>query len=381
MQHSRGWLLSAACVAAVALSGCGSADDEEAPKSDASRVAAPAELARAATDAGAAAAEGEGGDAGQRRIGYVAFVGAQESAARIVRGGHEAAKTLGWEQIDRDAEGDPRKGLAAVRSLINENVDAIITMSIPQSVLKPALDLAREKGIPVVNTSGGVEVDQFSGSYVPRYGEWQEALTPVMAESLAEGAKIATLRATLMKDFEQLWGGVEAAADEHGWSIATRSSVDLADLVPGAQRAVRSALTQHPDLAAVWGDVPSSVSTAAAVLRNQGKCGEVRVFGFGDDLQNLEAIRGGCADAIAVRPLDVDAWVAYDRLAQYFARDAEFPDGWAGLEEIYDFDLDPTQVITKSNLPSSGQYPDPKADFPSFFEAKWGQEFGLGEQQ
>lgn len=313
-------------------------------------------------------------------IGILNIAEAAQSAAGVQAQTEAAAKLLGWQVIACDGQGTPTIIESCGQSLVSQHVDAIVSIGNDPTLWQPALTRAHAAGIPVVNVAGAV-------------GSSPDIVASYASDNAAEGKKLAEYVMTRLKEvsgtksvdigtFPAGWAtsrtdAFESAAKANGVQIASQWTTNGADVQSGTQQQVSAALTQNPNVNAIWLSYSDALPPAGAVVSEKyaGKTFPNRplVVGFGQETSILGAIRDGQVDVSAEDAIDATGWMAIDQFAEYFARKA--PIDTDPLLSKYDFPFYSTRLFTKQNIPASGPVPY-ASDFIAFFQAKWAKEFG-----
>ncbi len=140
-------------MAAAAFAGCTSTG--QAP---ASESAAPADKSEAPAEGSAAADGGAAKDNSEIVIGWSPYW--LSEFMTLMNAGVEArAKELGVKLVFADANNDPNKQIGQVENFIAQKVDAIIVAPVDVEAIKPAVDAAKDAGIPFVAANMYVESD------------------------------------------------------------------------------------------------------------------------------------------------------------------------------------------------------------------------------
>jgi ABC-type sugar transport system substrate-binding protein len=386
------WIGCAILVCAVALVGVACGDDDDSSGSATTEQAgtaadAPSGGAADAAAAGEAAAKAAGPtvDLPTKTAGIVRFAGSLEADQRIVGTMEEGLELLGWKVILCDGQGDPVKVANCGNSLLDQKVDIMFSDGIPPVLFTAALNRAKKAGIPWINAGGSVDDDSaLTASYYPDDATAGEVLADWLVpelETLEGDVPIAdhTWTAGWAK---QRSDALKAAIEGTPITIAVTSVTDATDPVQGTQQTVTDQLTANPDLKAFWLDYSSSAPLGAATAigaKFPGKAFPDRplLVTFLADQGNLGLLRSNKLDAVVDYPYFATGLVAVDQAAEFFARDTA-----PSKEPRPDYDGFPYldyEILTPDNVPAEGEYRTPEGDALAFFEAKWNEEFGLGE--
>jgi ABC-type sugar transport system substrate-binding protein len=387
----RAFAAAAAVLLAVGVAACGSSSDDAKTDSSAaaSTTAKSATTAPSSSDkqarakaAGAAAATKEGGPVTVpkgKTVALLNLVGTAESSTRGTKAAQEAAHALGWKLLVFDAGGDAGKAAANIQAAISQAADALVSTAITPALMTQGLKQAQAKGIPVINIYNGVDDSPvINGSYVQDYNLGVGMLTKEIAKQVGSGSQVGLFQTPLLIGYHPAVATFNAAAKENGWKVVQSSEIALTDIEGAVQRNTSALLGSYPSAKALFIDLSPGMPVAAQVLKQRHKCGKVLLYGDHDDLINQKTIAEGCGTALASYPVNVTPLMAFDQLAEYFARDkkpADLPKTAKDLEPIYGLNLLKPQVLTKANLPATGSYPEPVEDFQTFFATKWADEF------
>jgi ABC-type sugar transport system substrate-binding protein len=376
--------LAVAVGAISVLAGCSS------PSATSPTPSAPSsELTQRAITAGNAAAGARVTLPTNITVGFLDVLASAEILQRFEDQNKAAMKVLGWKYITCDGQANPSQYQTCMASFLSAGVSAIITGAAEPSVITPQLQEAKAKGIPVINIVGAVSdpsgllAAQLSPS--SRESEMAAALDQYMFTMLTQrdkgkGTTISVTGFPVQAGelrVSQLTADLKTHPDV---TVVSRGQQNFSDPIGYFRTYATATLQAHPTIDAFW-DAASQAPVPVSQVVSQ-RFGQVAypqrplIVSFVDDQDELAVIRSGGADAIATYPIIVDSWVALDQLAQFFARKTTVNPNASDWAKTYGLDFGGAEVITKANLPPSGQYPAAKEDFQSFFKAKWAKEFG-----
>ena len=380
--------LLAALLLALFAAACGDDDDDGGGSTKGTGIRA-GEGARTekAQAAGKQAAEDAGGpvDLEAKTVGILNILGGIESADRLQATMEEAAKDLGWKSVPCDGQGDPRKMVACGDSLLDRNVDAIVTIAVDSSLIKPVIAKAKANNVPILQNAGK-SGEGYDASFYPSEEEKAAVLSDAIIDRLNKDvdkkpaqliiqdypAPWATDRTTVLKNKLKSQPDIEIVAD---------TQTDATQLLEYTKKTVSDQLTQHPDVNAFWFAFDATGQAGGPVIAAAypGKTFPERplIATFHADLGTQELIRQAKIDLVVDSNYDAAVWMAYDALAQFWARDTAFTQDpqpkYPGVGELFFF-----KTITEQNLPPEGEYVETPVDVPAYFQAKWKAEFGAG---
>ena len=88
-----------------------------------------------------------------RKIGVIVITLQSESLARWATHIQAAAAKLNWQVIVKDGDNNPAVVATALPELLNEGVDAVITMAVDAPLMAEGLAAAKAKNVPVIATA------------------------------------------------------------------------------------------------------------------------------------------------------------------------------------------------------------------------------------
>ncbi|QJD87695.1 substrate-binding domain-containing protein [Cohnella herbarum] len=153
----------------------------------------------------------EGGNGKKIVIGVSILNLANEFTATLAKGIEEKGKELGVKIIINDGQKDPNKQIQQVETFIAQKVDAIIFNPIEAEASSPAVDKAKEAGIPIINVNSVTKSapDAFVGS---RDQESAKMAIDYLAERLGSKGNIVMMHGHLGQsaEIDRTEGAVES---------------------------------------------------------------------------------------------------------------------------------------------------------------------------
>ena len=205
--------------------------------------------------------------------------------------------TIGETKVDVDVM------VKYIDTAIASKVDGIITMALSPAAIGPAIDRAKDAGIPVILVDTDAP-DSSRDAYVGT-SNYDAGYTAgeAMIEATGGEAKIGIIRGTEGQetDNERIRGFEDAIADQEGLEILDVQSCN-SDMLTGTQK-VTDMLKAYPELTAIFGSEGTGAVAAGKVLLEQERVGEITVIGFDDTDECLDYIRQGVVyGTIAQKP-------------------------------------------------------------------------------
>ena len=190
-----------AVVMAVALFAGGTSTGQ----GEASQSAAPADQSEAPAETSAAADGGDAKDNSEIVIGWSPYW--LSEFMTLMNAGVEArAEELGVKLVFADANNDPNKQIGQVENFIAQKVDAMIVAPVDVEAIKPAVDAAKEAGIPFVAANMYVESDNVTAYAGPNDIQAGELAMQYAVDQLGGKGNVIILEGA---------DGYSASADRH----------------------------------------------------------------------------------------------------------------------------------------------------------------------
>jgi ribose transport system substrate-binding protein len=296
----------------------------------------------------------------------------------------EAAQKLGWHVKVVDSKYQAATANNAIGQAIAARADGIVTAAFDCPQIKSGLLAARSAGVPVVNYAALDCDDKSFGGGQPLftatlntmgstntrdyYAERGRYNARFLSAKLAErGARNPTV--LVVKNVDQVIHAV-------GWSAFDKemaTACPRCKLVPvtwnvtgfpnPATQIVKTALTAHPEAAAVAYDSDSFMSGGfASAIRQSGRGNLVVCCGDGQ-VTGTQLIREGVVTATSLIPYEYDVWATADTLNRIFsgAKPAALPNQGGGF--VY--------VDARHHLPAKGAAIAVPVDFKTVRERVW----------
>jgi ABC-type sugar transport system substrate-binding protein len=365
----------AALASAALLAACGDGDNGKAGGE--SEVGAQTGAAKSsAATAGEQAAQKVGAQVGLPSgvtVGLIGFSSASEAAMRLVHAGQTAIKDIGWTYEYCDPEADPAKAANCAQSMLNKDVDVIFSVAHEASALARQMKEAKKRDIPWFNYGGDVaNRDAFAASYAPDDAEMARTINKyLLGEMERRGATtVAAEYNTAIGVLDTRWKVLQEDLKAHpDIKIVGKNETDLANPVESIGTAARTITTANRDLGAYWTSIDFGASLVAKTVKATLKgAKQPIVTGFYGTHTNLQNVRDGLISGLVEEGLEATAWVTVDQAAELLAR-KQTPSQDPFVDSTYKLDFMKPVLITKDeNMPAAGKYPDPPADFVTFFK-------------
>lgn len=295
-----------------------------------------------------------------------------------------AIDAIGWQKTVVNAEFDPVVAGDAIRQAVAAKADGIIVFGFDCPLISQPLREAVDAG---VKTLGVVSLDcddpalpekseplfnvdmvfddkgeTFYSNFALTYGRDKAAITIAKTEGKA---KVMVLDVPDLVTVAALTDGFEAGmADCSTCEIVTTVDLTTVDQVNGAvEQKVTTALARNPSVDTIFQSTDGLFLTGVQnAILNSGRTGELLVIGSEGFPSNLDAIRSGSGQNIAMA-FDArwEGWASVDAMNRAFAG---APQVHGGQGYVY--------IDAETNMPESGAW-DSKFDFRSGFKTLWGR--------
>lgn len=289
------------------------------------------------------------------------------AAARTDDGFKAAAAALGWELTITPVDGaDPQAQPNAVIRAVSEGADYVIVNSASVASLGKALDIAKEKNVPVFFFAG---IDEPQGAANGVYGNTirtttQAAVLGMIDYAIVQSGATASVLMVNAPDFAIL-APIDDAAKQHvaanckGCTIENLG-ISAADLGGDIASQIVARLRQNPDIKYVVPTFTSLANGLAPALKAAG-LDDVQVYVSGALEPDVEQIKGGVFPAGNVYPKNESAWLMMDQIARVSL----------GMDPLQaDHDTTGLQLWTTDTVPDGDGTWDP-ANYQEAYKALW----------
>lgn len=250
-------------------------------------------------------AEGEQEKAGgPKKVGYALWTMEYTFFQNLEKGVKDACAELGYEYIMLDQNSDPGKMVQDINSLVGQKVDGIVATPVDPGAMGPAVQNARDAGIPVVcadiGMSGPVNALLISNNY--EGGQLAMDYIDKKAKEMGLTAKkVAVGRVQPQWTYARNRGqGFIDRAKELGYTVAAEMVVDPPS-AEGGYDTMQQILSKAPDVVGVFFASGREAVGAANAIKASGK--DILVVGYNGDPEELQAIEEGVLSAtVAQQP-------------------------------------------------------------------------------
>lgn len=305
--------LAAAALATTLLAACSTGNEKPADSPSAG---------------GAASGDSDSCTIGMTQINQTAIFFTQMN-----EGAQEAADELGCELTIANANNDSARQSSDIENFVAQGVDAIIVVAIDVNGVKPAIDAARGKDIPVVAIDAELEnVDTFVG--VDNLAAGKQAAEWVIEQGLAEGKSYGVVDAKNSFIQNQREDSFREAIDAAGATYT--QSVNGDNVQEKAATAAQNLVTAQPDLDFVYttGE-PATVGAVAALTGNT----DTVIIGWDLTKEVIAGIDSGLVHAVVQQNPKQEGVEAVKELKAIL--DGAEPKGFIDV---------PIDIVTKDNV-------------------------------
>ena len=233
----------------------------EAPASEAKASEAPA-ASEAAADTGAVDTTNKTGK--HFKFGYTCMDGTNPFFVTIQNEMKEKIEANGDEIVFTDPGNDVSKQISQVEDMLSQNLDGLFMNPVDAEGIAPALDQAKEAGVPMV----GFDTQVADMSYLVSYtGSDNYNAGKVVGDDLVkkcpDGGDIIVLDSPTMQSVVDRTNGFLDAIDGHGFNVVAQQ--DAKGNLEVALGIAEDLLQAHPDVVAIFGgNDPTALGALAA---------------------------------------------------------------------------------------------------------------------
>lgn len=308
-----------------------------------------------------------GGDAKNKQftIGFVEITEAAPVVLEVQKELTAGAKALGWKVKTVNANGDPAQMAAGVSAMVNQNVDALITLAIQPAAAAQGLAQAKAKGIPTM-ILGAPAIDPqklYDVSYSPDDTKLATMASEQMVKDIGSG-EILQFDASGQPAIELRSNALAKVLEGSGVTVAAKHETDLANGVQDTQSTVSSTLRSKPQIKAVWASQDFAYAPAVKTILAQKLGDNAGVYSVYLSPEAFPILREGkLPTAIADSPLRFVAWYALDSLVNKLVLKKK---DWITETSVHEL---PYVLVNHDNVPATDSYP--YEPFGPFFEKRW----------
>jgi ribose transport system substrate-binding protein len=225
----------------------------------------------------------------------------------VEKGVRDACKDLGYKYVMLDQTGDPAKMVQDLNTLVGQKVTGIVITPVDPGAIGPAVQNARNAGIPVVcadiGKSGPVNALLISNN---RQGGAMamEYIDKLLKQKGVMSKKVGVGRVQPQWNYARQRGeGFMAKAKELGYTVASELVVQN-PTAEGGYDTMQQMMSAVPDIAGVFYASGREAVGAANAIKAAGK--NIVSMGYNGDPEEIQAIRDGVlAGTIAQQPYNI----------------------------------------------------------------------------
>jgi ABC-type sugar transport system substrate-binding protein len=255
---------------------------------------------------------------------------------------------------------------AGVSAMVNQGVDAIVTMAIPPAAAAQGLKAAQEKGIPTIEV--GAPVTDPDGLYDAVFAPDDVKMATMVAEQMVKDyagkGEIFEFKASGQEAIALRDQALRTVIEGTEMTIAAEHETDLTNPIQDTTKAVSDGLRANPEIDVVWAPQDFQFAPVVKTVTGQDLGGQgvysVYFNPEGFDLMREAAVPMAIADA----PLRYVSWYALDSLVNKLLLNKE---DW-----VTDMNINPLPYVlmTPENVPAEGNA-WPYEPFDPFFVDLW----------
>ncbi len=278
-----------------------------------------------------------------------------------------AAAKLKWDVVIKDGQNNPAVVATALPELVNEGVDAVITMALDAPLMTEGLKLAKSKNIPVIATSVDVNPagkELFTATYAPDSYYLGVAIAEYLLKKTPH-IKAVGQDVSIVYAADRLLVGAKDTLTKGGGTMEAIADADVTNLVNSFTQTATDLAQGHPDASVLITCCDFSALIDLPALKAANRPDLLMTARYDNDT-SLQAIRAGAPLIIAVNHSAIANLEALDALAAYFSKNTPIPPTLKDIGEI--------KVIDKDNVPKEGEVWSFDADLASYAD-RWSKAY------
>jgi ABC-type sugar transport system substrate-binding protein len=302
-----------------------------------------------------------------RKIGVLVITLQSESLARWSAQIQAAAAKLNWQVIVKDGQNNPAVVASALPELVDEGVDAVITMALDAPLMTEGLKMAKAKNIPVIATSVDVAPagkELFTANYAPDSYVFGTAIVEYLLKKTPHVDTVGQ-DVSIVYAADRLLVGAKDALAKGGGTMEAIADVDVTNLVTSFTQTATDLALGHPKATVLITCCDFSPLIDLPALKAANRTDMLITARYDNDT-SLQAIRAGAPVIIATNHSSLCNLEALDALAAYFAKKEPIP---AQMKDIGE-----TRVIDKANVPAQGSVWSFDADLAAYAD-RWSKAY------
>ncbi|MBC8386720.1 MAG: substrate-binding domain-containing protein [Actinobacteria bacterium] len=329
-------VVSITLILTFSLVGC----KEEAAPAEEAEEAAPAEEAEVIT------------------IGYSLWTMEFTFFQNLEKGVRDACSDFGYEYIMIDQNSDPTKMVQDMNSLVGQGVTGMVSTPVDPGAIGPAVEAARDAGIPVVcadiGKSGPVNAliisDNFEGGQLAA-----EYIDKLMKDDPDNTFKVGCGNLNPQWTYARQRGeGFVAKSEELGYEVASNIVVETPS-AEGGFDTMQQIMSAAPDIVGAFFCSGREAVGAANAVEAAGE--DIIVVGYNGDPEELQAIEDGILAATILQQPYVIGYMAVEILKEIIEEGAEYEDAEVPA---------PVELVTPDNLAEIAAELEKKRGIPAY---------------
>ena len=240
------------------LVACGGGEKKAASEGESKEAATTAQSGESKSG------ESKSGEKKHYKFGYTCMDGTNPFFVTIQDKIKEMVEANGDELIVTDPGNDVTKQISQVEDMLSQNLDGLFMNPVDAQGIIPALDLAKDAGVPMV----GFDTEVGDMSYLVSYtGSDNYNAGKVVGEDLVKkapnGGKIIVLDSPTMQSVVDRTNGFMDAIKDHGFEVVAQQ--DAKGNLQIAMGIAEDLLQSNPDVVAIFGgNDPTALGALAA---------------------------------------------------------------------------------------------------------------------
>lgn len=250
-------------------------------------------------------AKASGGSGASIKIGVSIPAEANNSLQYWYKGIQKQAELYDMEVVGIDAQLNPSKQVSDMDNLLVQGVDVILVWPLDPAAIKPAIDRATEKKVPVIgidfNTQEGGSDFGLAHQIILGRGQGGMDVAKLFADMLPEGSEVGAIgMAAPVPGNIYMMEQFRAESEKFPNITWVGQQNNPTDNIAGAEPMMANLLTKNPNIRAVFAYNDDSAVGAAQAITNNGKSlysadnpDGIIVVGFNAEQAGIDAIKQG----------------------------------------------------------------------------------------
>jgi len=260
-----------------------------------------------------------------------------------------ALHKVGWKTVVIDGKADPQVLGQGMTSLLTQQVDGIITLTVDSTLIAQPLRMAVDQHVPVVAAGTTVSDDAklFSAVFAPEDAGFATALVDYVSKRFPSGTQFVQIDVPAIFAAHQLIVETDPLLEKAGYERVASGDMQPVDIITQTANTTQTLVTAHPGVGFILSCCDFMPPIIAPVLQQTGHS-DVLILSRYDNPSTLDLIRHGSNAAVVAVNADTSVLRAAEALMAHYTTGTTIPTD--NDQSAYKY-----TVVDKANVPAEGK--------------------------